>query len=193
VAGVGGDVDRGGRLFEAREEIGERQGRLAVLSDHDGRDPLVDGGERVAMLEDSAVGVAVGVDETRREDEASRVDDLLPRPRLQRADLRDAAVGEAHRGAPPGRPGAVDDERVEDERAGGRAGRRGGSPGTLVPGRPGQESPASERDDGGAHQNGTPEKRPRRVAAADLRCVDLHLPSLRPEREDLTSHGAGNG
>ena len=74
VARVAGHVHgrRGG--LEAGAKIGQRVVRAAVLPHHQGGDPLAHRGGGVEPLEEVAVGVAVGVDEPRREHEAARID-----------------------------------------------------------------------------------------------------------------------
>ena len=119
VARVSGDVDGGGLPLEPREEIGQRPGRAAVLPGHDRGDPLAHRGQRIAVLEQPAIAVAVGVDEAGRQDEAARVDDGLAGKGAQVPDLYDAVAPQADRARPPRPAQAVHQDRVRDEGRGG--------------------------------------------------------------------------
>ena len=68
------------------------------------------------MLEQSAIMVAVGVDEAGREDQPVRVDDAIVRVARPMTDCVDAAVDDPNLGVARRRAGAVDDPGIDDER-----------------------------------------------------------------------------
>ncbi len=65
VADVGRDIHRRRRRLHLGEEFGKRILRTAVLADHSGRDALADVIQCIGIFADCAVGVAVGIDESR--------------------------------------------------------------------------------------------------------------------------------
>ena len=67
------------------------------------------------MSEDLVVGVAVRVDESRREHEALRVDDLLAAPPGEPADVRDPVADDAHVGDDGGTAGTIEHARAGDQ------------------------------------------------------------------------------
>jgi len=73
VTHVGRDVHGRRSLLHASEPIGEREARPSVLTDDDGRDALAHGAECAALGGEAAVMMAVCVDETGSEDEATSV------------------------------------------------------------------------------------------------------------------------
>jgi hypothetical protein len=117
VADIGRDVDRRRPPLELREELGQRRPRAAVLADDDRRHALTHGRERLALVEEAAVVVAVRVDEAWREREASGVDDTVARPGTHPSDVGNAVTDDAHRSRSPRRAGPVEDEGVRDYRA----------------------------------------------------------------------------
>ena len=113
VADVGGDVDRGRRLSEAREEVGQRAGReppswpatMVVM-------PWLADGARVAVSKrpsSSWLWVSMKPGASARPWASI---DALAAPRLEVADLGDAVAVDAHGARPRGRAGAVDDEAL---------------------------------------------------------------------------------
>ena len=83
---VGVAVDRAASLLR----IADREAAEAAVADDLGRDALVDRADRTRIHEQRVVGVAVDVDEPRRDREPGRVDRSAAR--LERADRGDAAV-----------------------------------------------------------------------------------------------------
>ena len=119
-----------------REELGERQHRVAVLAADECRDPLADGGQRLRVLEDLAVAVGMGVDEARCEREAVPVDRRFARQRSERlgsvGDGDDPVAGDAQASRAAGSAAAVEDQGMGDQGAGGtlcRGACKGGSQG----------------------------------------------------------------
>jgi hypothetical protein len=120
VPGVGSEVDGCRDRVEPAEEILEWELGSAVLPHDDGGNPLAHVRERVAMLADPVIGMAVGVDEPGRECQARTVDEpvILVLPDI--ADRRDAVAQDADRPDDGAVAGSVVDGRVGDEGAGGR-------------------------------------------------------------------------
>ena len=98
-------MSAGGVRSSRAKNGGQGVGGAAVLAHDDGGDALAHGGERVAVAEDLPVGVAVGVDEARREHEAGAVHDTvagLPAGASPTATMRSPAIRTlAARGAAP--------------------------------------------------------------------------------------------
>ncbi len=115
MAYIARDVHRGGRLLELLEESGQREYGAAILADDDRRDALADIGERVAVLEDLVVGVAVRVNESRREHEAARVDDRLALTPMELPDVGDAVANDPHILDDRGASRAVEHARALDQ------------------------------------------------------------------------------
>ena len=123
VSGIGGDVDRRRLRIEPCEERGERQLRLAVLADHDGRDALADRRKRVPAIEDAAVVMAVRVDEAWGKREPARVDHAVRGSGVPAADRLDRPVHDPHVRAARRRSRAIENHHVGDDhglREGGR-------------------------------------------------------------------------
>jgi len=73
--------------------------------------------ERIARLEQTAVVVAVRIDETGRQRQATGVHDLFPRNRFELADGGDPVAFQAHRALATWRTGTVDDPGIDDDRS----------------------------------------------------------------------------
>ena len=95
--GVRREVERGGAGIEPGEEILERELRSAVLAHHHRRDPLAHRRQRVAMLFQLVVGVAVGVDEAGGEGETGAVDEPVVAFGLHVAHRDDAVAHDTDR------------------------------------------------------------------------------------------------
>ena len=107
---VGVAVDRATSLLR----IADREAAEAAVADDLGRDALVDRAHRTRIHQQRVVGVAVDVDEPRRDGQARRVH-LCP-VRLERADRRDAAVLHADVGHTAlGARAVVDHAAADDE------------------------------------------------------------------------------
>ena len=111
MSGVGGHVHRRRPRLQRGEEVGDREGRPPVLSDHDGRDSLTHGGQRGGFGEEAPVVVAVGVDEPRREHQPRSIVDLFGvegrQGRPAGAVGRHLGDGAAHDSQRPGESGAA--------------------------------------------------------------------------------------
>ena len=106
-------------LLHALEEVGDRQVAAAVLAHERGGDALVYLARRIRMVVEPAGGVAVHVDEARRDDAAGRIDDSLARARRQVLPyLDDGVAGDADVGGPRRSAGAVDELAAPDEQGG---------------------------------------------------------------------------
>src|SRR4051794_18547820 len=106
---VGGDVEGKPASLDGREEIGEREGRIAVLADDDRRDPLAQCAYRVGTVDERAVGVAVRVHEAGREREAAAVDDPLAAFGGECAHSNDSTRRDANARSPRRSAGAVEE------------------------------------------------------------------------------------
>jgi hypothetical protein len=115
VADVAGDVHPRRRLLQAAEERGQGVGRSTVLTHDDRSDPLAHYGQGVAVLEDVAVGMAVGVDEAGREHQSGAVHDPIVSPRLYCADFHDAVSLDPDARRPPVGARAVEHGGVDDK------------------------------------------------------------------------------
>ena len=106
-------------------EVGNRQLAAAVLPDDRGRNALHHLRRGVGCFLNAAIGVAVHVDEPRRDNPAAGIDDPLARTRRQSvAQLCDSIAGDTDIESPRRRAGAVDDGAVLDQEPGWRARRR---------------------------------------------------------------------
>ena len=95
-------------MLQLREPVRQREHGAAILPDDGGGDALQRHVLGVKVGEQPAVGVAVHVNESRRERQAMDIADLLARNGSQLPrDGDDAAVLNAHVGTPRLRPGAV--------------------------------------------------------------------------------------
>src|SRR5664279_4741990 len=120
-----GDVNGGGSLVELGKEVRERILGLAVGPDSDGGDALSHGALGRKVLEDHAVGVAVHVDETRRERKAMLINDGFALARSERRrDCTDAVSGNADVAVCGRLVESVIDGDVFEEEVGGEAARR---------------------------------------------------------------------
>ena len=108
--GVVETVDSAGR----ERRIADRPAAIAAIADHLGGDALHERGDGARIDQQRVVGMAVDVDEARRNGEAGRVDRGLGFA-LDFADGGDAAVLDAHVGGSRRRAGAVDQGAVADE------------------------------------------------------------------------------
>ena len=106
---VGVAVDRAASLLR----IADREAAEAAVADDLGRDALVDRADRTRIHQQRVVGVAVDVDEPRRDGQAGGVD--LASVRLERADRGDAAVLHADVGDAALRARAVVDRAAADD------------------------------------------------------------------------------
>ena len=84
--------------------------------------PWLDDRQRRAILEQAAVMMAVGIDESGRQRQAAGIDDCFARFGFQVADCDDALALDAHGAVDRRRAGAVHDAGIDDQR--GVAGRR---------------------------------------------------------------------
>ncbi len=73
---IGCDVHGRGLRVETLEEVGEREGRAAILAPDNRRDALAHRGERIPVKRQVAVAVAMCVDESRCERQSCRIDDV---------------------------------------------------------------------------------------------------------------------
>src|SRR5256885_17068928 len=98
------------------EETGQREAGTPVLAHYYRSDPLAHRGECIAVLEQSAIVVAVRVDEARRERQPLGIDDAITSGPRKLADRHDASIEYPHVGHSGGRAGAVEYLRVDDQR-----------------------------------------------------------------------------
>ncbi len=110
VADAGHDVDGRVNARVALEEVGDRQVAAAILADERQRDALLDLARGVRVIFETAIRVAVHVDEAGRDHAAGRVDDRVAWLRRQvGADLDDRVAGYPHVGGSARGAGAIDD------------------------------------------------------------------------------------
>ena len=108
-------IERGRLALRVREEFRERVRGIAVLPHDDGGDPLAHIRERVAKLEERAIRMTVGVDESRSEHQPFAGHDRLARPLMEIANVGDSVADHAHARHAARRSRAIDHARVDDE------------------------------------------------------------------------------
>jgi hypothetical protein len=127
---------RGG--LKGFEEVTKRERRATILAYHDGGDALAEHRQCIQALEKAPIVVTVGVDETRRQHEAGRVEALLSFQWRQIANLSNDPVLDADVRYDSVRARTVEHESRLDQDAG------SGLRGLLVPSAPGEKKAGEE-------------------------------------------------
>ena len=117
MTGIAGDVDRYGIFTKLGFQF-PQGAAFAVLADDDRGDALAGCGARVRIAGDIAQVVAVGVDETRSEDEVLAVDDLFAFEGFEGTDGDDFMILNADLAGVGGFSGAVEQADVRNQRGG---------------------------------------------------------------------------
>jgi hypothetical protein len=110
------DVDGYGTGIEGAEELPKGGRRAAVLSNDNRGDTLADGSERIGVLVETAIVMAVRVDEPGRKSQPACPDDGLARLRLKPANVDDAPASDPNGGAEARPAGAIEYRRALDDR-----------------------------------------------------------------------------
>jgi hypothetical protein len=117
VPGVGGDVDSSRRCVEGSVEIRKRVMGIAVRADHHGRYSLAYSGTCIAILQNVVIGMAVRIDETRRQHHAAAGNDRLASLGLQFPDGFDTLIANSQISGKPGRARSIDNDDVLNQQA----------------------------------------------------------------------------
>ena len=112
---VGGDVNSSRGSLQRAKKISQREGRTAVLPDHNRGNALTNLGQCGRLLQDQAIGMTVGINKTRGQHQTASINDRVTVTGYYLSHSLDTVTFDAHAARVPGASSAVYDHRVDDD------------------------------------------------------------------------------